>query len=183
MKNYPEIVELNKNSKLKYKLGETNLNIFKKNKEVFETINNFMSFDFYLPNRVERTRKICFYGFPTDEDKVCLASYYTQTPEDNVYGINVGMSITDAEEKLLLFGYKKAENCFVKGVIKIKFVCKEKFKDEQYDLLLIKDRHNVLNDEERFLLDEKKTSFNALKNKITGIEIELQSKYLGKRLY
>lgn len=183
MKKYPEIIELNENSKLKYKLGERNSKILEKNNETFETKHNFMSLDFYLPNSDERTRKICFYGFPTDEDKGCLASYYTQTPEDNVFGISVGMSILEAEDKLLTIGYTKNKNSFAKGVVEIKFECKEKFKDEQYDSLLIKDRHNILNGKEKVLLDEKISTYKALENKITGIEISLQSKYLGNRLY
>jgi hypothetical protein len=123
MKNYPEISELNKNSKFKYKLGEGNSNILQDNNETFEKINNYMSFDFYIPSLKERKQIIRFYGFPTDEDDRCLASYYSTSVNENVFGIEIGADISKAEEILLSYGYSKNENSFVKGKVKIKFNC------------------------------------------------------------
>ena len=121
MKNYPEISELNKNSKFKYKLGEENSNILQDNNETFEKINNYMSLDFYIPSLKEIKQIIKFYGFPTDEDDRCLASYYTTSVNENVFGIEIGTDISKAEEVLLSYGYSKNENVFSKGKIKIEF--------------------------------------------------------------
>lgn len=123
MKNYPEIAELNKNSKLNYKLGEKNSNILTDNNENFEKINNYMSLDFYIPNLKERKQVIKFYGFPTDEDSRCLASYYSTCANENVFGIQVGFEIEKAEKILINYGYSKTENVFTKGIIRIKFNC------------------------------------------------------------
>ena len=123
MKNYQEIIELNENSKLKYKLGETNLDILKENSKIFERVNNFMSLDFFLPNLKERKQIIKFYGFPTDEDEMCLASYYSTSYEENVFGIKIGSNIKMAEKILLSYGYLKTENAFTKGKVKIVFEC------------------------------------------------------------
>ena len=123
MKNYPEISELNKNSKFKYKLGEGNSNILQDNNETFEKINNYMSLNFYIPSLKERKQIIKFYGFPTDEDDICLASYYSTSVNENVFGIEIGADISKAEEILLSYGYSKNENSFVKGKVKIKFNC------------------------------------------------------------
>lgn len=121
MKNYPEIAELNGNSKLKYKLGEENSNILQDNNETFEEINNYMSLDFYIPSLKEIKQIIKFKGFPTDEDARCLAGYYSTLADENVYGIEIGMDISKAEEVLLSYGYSKNENVFSKGKIKIEF--------------------------------------------------------------
>ncbi len=123
MKNYPEIAELNEKSKLKYKLGEGNSNILQDNNESFEKINNYMSLDFCIPSLKERKQIIKFYGFPTDEDDRCLASYYSTSVNENVFGIEIGADINKAEEILLSYGYLKNENSFMKGKVKIKFNC------------------------------------------------------------
>ena len=120
MEKYEEIAELNKNSKLKYKLGEKNSNILKRNNATFETIQNYMSLDFYLPSRKNYSRIIKFYSFPTDEDSARLAYYYTKTSDDNVFGIGIGMDKINAEKILQNHGYKNESENYVKGLIKIK---------------------------------------------------------------
>ena len=123
MKNYPEIAELNGNSKLKYKLGEENSNILQDNNETFEEINNYMSLDFYIPSLKEIKQIIKFKGFPTDEDARCLAGYYSTLADENVFGIEIGTEISKAEEILLSHGYLKNEDFFVKGKVQIEFNC------------------------------------------------------------
>ena len=172
-------------SKLKYKLGEGNINILKENNEEFGTIRNFMSIDFYLPNMKERTRKISFYGFSTDEDGRCLASYSTKSSEDNVFGINVGTNIKQVERKLEKFGYEKVKDFeFKKGVVKISFECNKivdlpKEQYSEYTRLCIKEREKLLTEEDKVVLGK----YEDYKNTICEFEVSLESKYLGNRLY
>lgn len=151
MKEFSEIVELNNNSTLKFKLGEDNSNVIKENYQTFEKINNYMSLDFYIPSIKERKQTIKFYGFPTDEDAKVLASYYTELVNDSILGISIGFDIEKAENVLLSFGYSKQGNLFLKGVVRIKLYTSAKNNEEE--------------------------------NKITSIEVSLESKILGNRLY
>ena len=121
MNRYQELIELNNNSNLKYKIGEGNSNILKEKNETFERINNYMSLDFYIPSLKESKQVIKFYGFPTDEDNICLASYYTTLAEEDVFGIKVGTTLANAEEILVSHGYSKNGNNFSNGVVHIKF--------------------------------------------------------------
>lgn len=160
IKKYDEIVELNKNSELKYKIGEPNSNILKKNNENFDIIHNFMSADFYLPSSKERAQVIKFYGFPTDEDPSCLAYYYTTISSDSIFKISVGLEMAAAEKILSNYGYKKDGEYYVKGVVQIKL-----YHDKKNIKELVKEKDNLLPD------------------RVSGIEISLKSKYLGNRLY
>ena len=185
IKKYSEIDEVNANSKLKYKLGEPNINILKENNEIFETLRNYMSLDFCLPNIKEKTLKISFYSFPTDEDGYCLASYTTKSTDDNIFGIAVGTNIREAEDIIEKFGYKKIKDFeFKKGVVNISFECNEIFnlskeKDSEYTQLRIKERIGLLTDEDKVLLGK----YEDYKNTICGFKVSLESKYLGNRIY
>ena len=123
MRKYPEIAELNRNSKLKYKLGERNSNILQDNNETFKKVHNFMSLDFYIPSLKERKQIIKFKGFPTDENARRLTSYYSTLADENVFGIEIGTDISKAEEILSSHGYLKNKDFFVKGKVQIKFNC------------------------------------------------------------
>lgn len=179
---YSEIDELNNNSNLKYPIGSHDSNF---DRDVYEKLRNFMSLDYYFPNKKEQTRIICFYGFPTDESDYLLSSYETKSSEDNVFGVSVGMDTKKAEEILAKFGYKKVDDFrFKKGVIKIDFECNNVFDlpDEQnreYVQLGIKKREGLLTDEDKIKLKE----YEDYKNTICQIKVSLESKYLGNRLY
>ena len=144
-----------------------------------------MSVDYYFPSVKEDTRIISFYGFPTDEDDYCLASYTTKSNEDNVFGITIGSNIRDAESILDKFGYQKSGDFkFKKGAINIDFECNKIFElsqkqNEEYTLLCLKKRENLLTDEDKNLL----TKYEDYKNTISKFKISLESKYSGNRLY
>ena len=119
MNKYPEITELIENSKLKFKLTETNTNILTENNIVHHKIRNFTSLDFYIPNVKENKLVIKFYNFPTDTDSKCLASYFSKLEEDSIFGISIGYNLTEAEDILVSNGYTKENNSFLKGVVRI----------------------------------------------------------------
>ena len=125
MKKYLEISELNKNSNLLYKIKEKSTKIIEKTEKTFEKVNNYMSLDFYIPSLKERKQILKFYGFPTDESKSVLASYYTTLPKESIFGIEIGTEVGKAEEILLSYGYTKNEKNFKKGVIEIELTSYE----------------------------------------------------------
>ena len=126
MNNYPEIEELNKNSKLKYFIGDRTCDILEKTNKEYKKIHNFMSLDYFIPDSGKVAKYfVSFYGFPTDESPACLAEYRIYNKEDNILGIKVGDNFEEAQKKIFSFGYTKVEYFYQKGVVQIKLSCDE----------------------------------------------------------
>lgn len=125
MIKYPEITELYFGSSLEFILLDKDLNILDSKKIQYEKINNFMSTDLYIPSIKEHKQVIKFYGFPTDEDRKRLAGYITKNKNENIFSIQIGTRFADAQNILISKGYKKEDNDFIKGVIKINLHCRK----------------------------------------------------------